>query len=98
MVASLLPAPGVTVRDLGSYRFARPARDELLFHVVAEGLLANFHRYGGLAPLRTGKAFMLVPSSPASRPRSRRRAMLRCAIATSRDTWFGRQWLLVLIH
>jgi hypothetical protein len=33
---------GVTLRDLGSHRFAGLSRDEPLFQVVAEGLLVDF--------------------------------------------------------
>jgi class 3 adenylate cyclase len=49
-VAALVPAEGVTLRDLGSYRFAGLARDELLFQVVAEGLLADFPPLRILSP------------------------------------------------
>ena len=33
---------GVTLLDLGSHRFAGLSRDEPLFQVVADGLLADF--------------------------------------------------------
>jgi class 3 adenylate cyclase len=45
--AALVLAEGVTLLDLGSHRFAGFPRDEPLFQVVAEGLLADF------PPLRT---------------------------------------------
>lgn len=45
--AALVLAEGVTLLDLGSHRFAGLPRDEPLFQVVAEGLLADF------PPLRT---------------------------------------------
>jgi class 3 adenylate cyclase len=40
--ADLVLAEGVTLLDLGSHRFAGLPRDEPLFQVVAEGLLADF--------------------------------------------------------
>jgi hypothetical protein len=40
--AALELTEGVTLLDLGSHRFAGLPRDELLFQVVAEGLLADF--------------------------------------------------------
>jgi class 3 adenylate cyclase len=40
--AALVLAEGVTLLDLGSHRFAGLPRDEPLFQVVAEGLLADF--------------------------------------------------------
>jgi class 3 adenylate cyclase len=49
-VATLLLAEGVSLRELGSYRFAGLPRDELLFQVVAEGLLANFPPLRSVGP------------------------------------------------
>jgi class 3 adenylate cyclase len=40
--ADLVLAEGVTLLDLGSHRFVGLPRDEPLFQVVAEGLLADF--------------------------------------------------------
>jgi class 3 adenylate cyclase len=40
--AALVLAEGMTLRDLGSHRFAGLPRDEQLFQVVTEGLLADF--------------------------------------------------------
>ena len=41
-MAALELAEGITLRDLGSYRFAGLPRDEILFQLVAEGLAADF--------------------------------------------------------
>jgi class 3 adenylate cyclase len=40
--ASLVPADGVRLIDLGPHRFAGLPRDEAMFQVVAEGLLTGF--------------------------------------------------------
>ena len=54
-MAAMVLAEGVTMRSLGSYRFAGLPRDEALFQVIAKGLAEDF------PPLRIPQTFGPAP-------------------------------------